>query len=83
MFSKGGKMASKLRSLNGDNHLTRIRVTGSGGLFRVQNGDEAPITVWVRGSNLLCECSRPSCLHVSSLLMCGFIEESEEVQRAA
>ena len=76
-------MENKLRSLHGENRLTRIRVTGSGGLFHVQNGDEAPVTVRVRGSSLLCECSRSSCPHVKSLLMCGFIEESEEVQRAA
>ncbi len=76
-------MEKKLRSLHGENSLTRIRVTGSGGLFRVQNGDEVPVTVWVHGSSLLCECSRPSCRHVTSLLMCGFIEESEEAQKAA
>jgi len=76
-------MENKLRSLHSENRLTRIRVTGSGGLFRVQNGDEAAVTVRMRGSSLLCECSRPSCVHVTSLLMCGFIEDSVEAQRAA
>ena len=76
-------MEKKLRSLRGDNHLTRIRVTGSGNTFRVQNGDEPPVTVWMCGGGLRCECSRPSCLHVTSLLMCGFVEQSEEAQRAA
>ncbi len=76
-------MENKLRSLHGDNRLTRIRVTGSGSSFRVQNGDEPPVTVWMRGGSLRCECSRPSCLHVTSLLMCGFVEQSEEAQRAA
>ena len=71
------------RRLHSDNRLTRIRVTGEGGLFHVQIGDDSPVTVRSRGSSLLCDCGRPSCRHVTSLLMCGFIEQPEEVQRAA
>ena len=76
-------MDKNIRSLHGNNRITRIRVTGSGGLFHVQNGDEPPVLVTMRGGSLRCECSRPSCLHVTSLLMCGFVEQSEEAQRAA
>lgn len=76
-------MKDNLRSLHGRKQLTRIRVTGSAGIFRVQHGDDAPVTVRVRGDSLSCECGRPSCLHLTSLLMCGFIEGHQEAQKAA
>jgi hypothetical protein len=54
--------------------LTRVSVTGSDGVYIVRNGAEAPVRVRLTRSGLQCECGRPRCSHIATLVMCGFVE---------
>lgn len=79
-------MRDGLRRMDGRGELTRIRVTGSRGVYHVQHGDELPVMVRMERSSLICECARPHCRHIMSLRMCGFVEPNEpaeEVREAA
>ena len=76
-------MNDKVRKLHSPRQITRIKVTGSAGRYHVQNGDEPPVLVMVRQGGPTCECGQPSCEHLDSLLMCGFIGQPEEVRKAA
>lgn len=57
--------------------LTRISVTGMRDFYLVQNGSEPPVKVWRARDGLRCECGMARCEHVTSLLMCGFVEEAQ------
>ncbi|MDQ6693396.1 MAG: hypothetical protein M3014_03110 [Chloroflexota bacterium] len=66
--------------------LARISVTGSQGLYFVRLGNSAPVRVRaVRGTldSLKCECGVYRCVHIASLLMCGFVDSEEEGAQAA
>ncbi len=63
--------------------LTRISVTGSGGIYQVRNGDDEPVRVYTTPCGLRCECGATNCPHVTSLLLCGFVEPPCEGRRAA
>ena len=58
--------------------VTRISVTGSGGSFRVQLGDEAPVRVTVFRGEAHCECGRDQCKHEASLRACGFLDDGAD-----
>ena len=63
--------------------LTRVSVTGGDGSYTVRNGDEAPVRVRVTACGLQCECGRPRCGHIASLVMCGFVEPGLPESKAA
>lgn len=63
--------------------LTRVSVTSSAGYFTVRNGAEPPVRVRVLPTGLHCECGRPRCSHVATLVMCGFVEQSTPGSMAA
>ena len=62
---------------------TRISVSGRGGNFRVQVGDEGPVTVSVHPGNARCECGRYWCAHIASLRACGFLATDSDHQELA
>ncbi len=72
---------SYLRAPNGS--LTRISVTGSGDGYVVRNGDELPVRVLRGRYGLECECGQVRCAHIQSLRMCGFVEDAQEMPKAA
>lgn len=61
----------------------RISVTGSGDGYLVRHGDEAPVRVSLGRNGLRCECGRAGCVHVESLRLCGFLDDSQEMSQAA
>jgi hypothetical protein len=63
--------------------LTRVSVAGGDGHFMVRIGSEVPMRVWVGRDGLHCECGKPRCQHISSVVMCGFVEESLDERQAA
>lgn len=63
--------------------LTRISVTGARDGYIVRNGDEAPVHVRSGRDGLRCECGYAGCAHITSLEMCGFVEEALEKPQAA
>ncbi len=66
--------------------LTRISVTGSDGLYFVQRGNAPAVRVWVTPGTrdgMRCECAVPGCVHIESLVMCGFVACPEEGRQAA
>lgn len=63
--------------------LTRVSVSGGDGWYTVRNGGEAPVRVCVTSAGLQCECGKPSCGHIASLVMCGFVEPSVPESKAA
>lgn len=73
---------SRERQLRAES-VIRISVSGSGNAFTVRTGDEAPVQVRRRGMLLLCDCGLSHCAHIASLQMCGFVEASEVMPRAA
>ena len=59
--------------------LTRISVTGSGGVFQVRIGSGEVVdsaSVRLGGSGLRCDCGRRSCPHIESLIACGFLDSA-------
>ncbi len=63
--------------------FTRISVVSAGDGYLVRNGEDAPVRVRQGHDGLRCECGRPDCAHIESLRMCGFVEDADEMQRAA
>jgi hypothetical protein len=63
--------------------LTRVSVTSSAGYYTVRNGNEPPVRVRVVSSGLQCECGRPRCSHIATLIMCGFVEQAMPDSMAA
>ena len=76
-------MDRRVEASNWRRVLTRISVSGAGDRFIVRSGDEGPVKVWVRGGSLRCECGASRCLHIESLILCGFYSAEGEEQRAA
>lgn len=76
-------MSRKISDFVGRPGLTRISVQGGDGYYTVRNGGESPVRVWAVCGGYRCECGRVQCAHVSSLIMCGFVESSEDEQQAA
>lgn len=76
-------MSKEPLSFAGRSSLTRISVSGASDHFIVRNGSERPVRVWRRAGGLQCECGRAGCQHVSSLLMCGFVEPGTSERQAA
>jgi|GEM_PF-6859252 len=59
--------------------LTRISVTGGGGVFQVRigSGDSLDAAcVRMERDGLRCDCGRRSCRHIESLAACGFLDEA-------
>ncbi len=57
--------------------LARVSVTGSGGVFHVRIGSGKLVdTASVREERgaLRCSCGRRNCVHIESLLACGFYD---------
>ena len=65
------------------NALTRISDIGGRDFYLVKHGDELPIKVWIVRDGLRCECGYAGCAHIASLQMCGFVESSQSMQKAA
>jgi hypothetical protein len=76
-------MSREISDFTGRGALTRISVQGENGYYTVRNGGERPVRVWAVRGGYRCECGRPDCLHLSSLVMCGFVESPDEAQQAA
>lgn len=78
-------MGNEPTLLGGRNALTRIKVTGARDYYMVQNGNDAPVKVWIARGGLRCECGSGEweCTHIESLRLCGFTDDVEEMSRAA
>ncbi len=76
-------MSREFSEFGGKTGLTRISVQGGNGYYTVRNGGESPVRVWAVRGAYRCECGRVDCAHVSSLIMCGFVELPDEGQQAA
>ena len=76
-------MSREISDFVGKPSLTRISVRGGNGYYTVTNGGESPVRVWAVRGGYRCECGRVECAHVSSLIMCGFVESPEDAQQAA
>ena len=76
-------MSREISEFMGKSALTRISVQGGNGYYTVKNGGESPVRVWAVRGGYRCECGRIDCAHVSSLIMCGFVESPEDAQQAA
>jgi hypothetical protein len=66
--------------------LTRISVTGSGGVFQVRIGaSEGVDTACVRleRGGLRCDCGNRTCRHIESLEACGFLVTTDETRELA
>ncbi|HST06515.1 MAG TPA: hypothetical protein VLQ48_17515 [Chloroflexia bacterium] len=76
-------MSREISDFVGRPGVTRISVKGGNGWFTVRNGNEPPVRVWSLGGGFRCECGRQDCAHISSLIMCGFVESQECDSKAA
>ena len=63
--------------------LTRISVKSSLDCYIVRTGSGPAVKVHRRGADLDCECGRVACRHIASLRMCGFVEDVQDLPRAA
>ena len=66
--------------------LTRISVTGGGGVFQVRIGSGDTVDaarVRLERDGLRCDCGRRSCRHIESLAACGFLDDAAEVHERA
>jgi hypothetical protein len=52
---------------------TRISVASKGDGYVVRVDGQRPVSVYVRGGDVHCECGSRRCAHIKSLLDCGFI----------
>jgi hypothetical protein len=76
-------MSREISDFVGRAGVTRISVQGGNGWYTVRNGGEPSVRVWAVCGGYRCECGRHNCTHVSSLIMCGFVESPDSESKAA
>lgn len=66
--------------------LTRISVTGGGGVFQVRIGTGDAVDaacVRLERGGLRCDCGYRACRHIESLEACGFLAATDESREMA